>query len=101
MGALTKADIAEYLHEKVGLNRREAKELLETFFGEISQTLIQGTDIKLSCFGNFVLRDKPERPGRNPRTGETCVIAPRRVVTFKPSHALRDCVSVYQGDENE
>jgi len=68
--ALTKADIVERLHEEIGLNKREAKDFVELFFEELRSTLEQGEEIKLSGFGNFSLRDKGERPGRNPKTGE-------------------------------
>ncbi|MGN0917522.1 MAG: integration host factor subunit alpha, partial [Oxalobacter sp.] len=67
---LTKAELTELLYEQVGLNKREAKEMVETFFEEISRALERGETVKLSGFGNFQLRDKPQRPGRNPRTGE-------------------------------
>ncbi|HFF5262488.1 integration host factor subunit alpha, partial [Acinetobacter baumannii] len=70
MTALTKADMADHLSELTSLNRREAKQMVELFFDEISQALIAGEQVKLSGFGNFELRDKRERPGRNPKTGE-------------------------------
>ncbi|WP_295457917.1 integration host factor subunit alpha, partial [uncultured Thiodictyon sp.] len=68
--AVTKADIAEHLFEELGLNKREAKDLVDSFFEEIRKSLERGQDVKLSGFGNFELRDKKERPGRNPKTGE-------------------------------
>ena len=95
MNALTKADLAEYLHDSIGLNKREAKDLIEDFFEEICQSLIKGESVKLSGFGNFDLRDKPARPGRNPKTGKPVTITARRVVTFKPSQQLRQRVSDY------
>ena len=89
MAALTKADIALFLTEKLGLNNRETKELVESFFEEIRGSLEKGIDVKLSGFGNFILRDKKARPGRNPKTGEDKIISARRVVTFRPGQKLR------------
>ena len=97
MGALTKADMAERLNEELGLNKREAKEVVELFFEEIRQTLEQNHSVKLSGFGNFDLRDKRQRPGRNPKTGEEIPITPRRVVTFKPGQKLKARVETYAG----
>lgn len=82
--ALTKADIAEHLFEKLGINKKDAKDLVEAFFEEIRSALEKGEQVKLSGFGNFDLRDKKERPGRNPKTGEDIPISARRVVTFRP-----------------
>lgn len=87
--ALTKADLAENLFNVLGLNKREAKELVEIFFEEIRQALERGEIVKLSGFGNFNLRDKKLRPGRNPKTGEEIPVTPRRVVTFKAGHKLK------------
>lgn len=87
--ALTKADIAQNLTETFGFNKRESKDLVEQFYNEISSVLINGEQIKLSGFGNFELKDKSPRPGRNPRTGEEVPITARRVVTFKPGQKLR------------
>ncbi|AZL84952.1 MULTISPECIES: integration host factor subunit alpha [Aliivibrio] len=87
--ALTKADLAETLFEKVGLSKRDAKETVEVFFEEIKQALESGEQVKLSGFGNFDLREKSERPGRNPKTGEDIPISARRVVTFKPGQKLK------------
>jgi len=87
--ALTKADIAETLYDELGLNKREAKEFVEIFFNEISSLLVSGLDVKISGFGNFILRDKKERPGRNPKTGEDVKITPRRVVTFRAGQKLK------------
>ena len=92
MTALTKAEMADHLSEKTGLNRREAKQLVELFFEEISQALIAGDQVKLSGFGNFELRDKRQRPGRNPKTGEEIPITARRVVTFHASSKLKELI---------
>ena len=89
---LTKAELAELLFEQVGLNKREAKDMVETFFDEIRNALEGGDPVKLSGFGNFQLRDKPQRPGRNPKTGEEIPITARRVVTFHPSQKLKAMV---------
>jgi integration host factor subunit alpha len=86
---LTKAELAEMLFERVGLNKREAKDMVETFFDEIRDALERGESVKLSGFGNFQLRDKPQRPGRNPKTGEEIPISARRVVTFHASQKLK------------
>ena len=93
--ALTKAEMAERLFLDVGLNKREAKEMVDAFFEQISQALVSGDEVKLSGFGNFQLRTKAPRPGRNPRTGELIPIQARRVVTFHASQKLKDSV---QGD---
>ena len=89
MGALTKAEMAERLYEELGLNKREAKELVELFFEEIRQALEHNEQVKLSGFGNFDLRDKRQRPGRNPKTGEEIPITARRVVTFRAGQKLK------------
>ncbi|WP_132259953.1 integration host factor subunit alpha [Paucimonas lemoignei] len=89
---LTKAELAELLFEQVGLNKREAKDMVETFFDEIRNALERGESVKLSGFGNFQLRDKPQRPGRNPKTGEEIPITARRVVTFHASQKLKGMV---------
>lgn len=89
---LTKAELAEFLFDQVGLNKREAKEMVEAFFELISSALEKGESVKLSGFGNFQLRDKSQRPGRNLRTGETIPIAARRVVTFHASQKLKTLV---------
>jgi integration host factor subunit alpha len=91
---LTKAELAELLFEQVGLNKREAKDMVETFFDEIRNALERGESVKLSGFGNFQLRDKPQRPGRNPKTGEEIPITARRVVTFHASQKLKGMVDV-------
>lgn len=97
MAALTKADMAEKLFEELGLNKREAKEMVEMFFEEIVHALENNTQVKLSGFGNFDLRDKSERPGRNPKTGEEIPITARRVVTFRPGQKLKQRVEAYAG----
>jgi integration host factor subunit alpha len=86
---LTKADLADLLFEQVGLNKREAKDMVEAFFEEIRTALEAGDSVKLSGFGNFELRKKSERPGRNPKTGEEIPITARRVVTFHSSQKLK------------
>jgi integration host factor subunit alpha len=98
--ALTKADMAEKLFEDLGLNKREAKELVELFFEEIRQALEHGKQVKLSGFGNFDLRDKNQRPGRNPKTGEEIPISARRVVTFRPGQKLKARVEAYAGSQH-
>ena len=90
--SLTKAELAELLFEQVGLNKREAKDMVETFFDEIRNALERGESVKLSGFGNFQLRDKPQRLGRNPKTGEEIPITARRVVTFHASQKLKGMV---------
>ncbi len=97
--ALTKADMAEKLFEELGLNKREAKELVEQFFEEIRAALENGRQVKLSGFGNFDLREKNERPGRNPKTGEEIPISARRVVTFRSGQKLKARVEAYAGSE--
>lgn len=94
--ALTKADLAQTLTDTFGFNKRESKELVEQFYGEMSEVLIRGEQIKLSGFGNFELKDKNARPGRNPRTGEDVPISARRVVTFKPGQKLRAQIDNYE-----
>ncbi|TDK68745.1 integration host factor subunit alpha [Sapientia aquatica] len=92
LSTLTKAELAELLFEQVGLNKREAKDMVETFFDEIRNALERGEAVKLSGFGNFQLRDKPQRPGRNPKTGEEIPISARRVVTFHASQKMKNMV---------
>ncbi|WP_298441648.1 integration host factor subunit alpha [uncultured Ferrimonas sp.] len=87
--ALTKADMAELLIEELKLHKRDAKDLVESFFEEIRLALECGEQVKLSGFGNFDLREKTERPGRNPKTGEDIPISARRVVTFRPGQKLK------------
>jgi integration host factor subunit alpha len=95
--ALTKADMAERLYQELGLNKREAKEFVEAFYEEVRACLEQGEQVKLSGFGNFDLREKNERPGRNPKTGEEIPISARRVVTFRPGQKLKARVEAYAG----
>jgi len=90
--ALTKAQLAELLFEQIGLNKRESKDMVDAFFELISQSLVEGQDVKISGFGNFQIRTKAARPGRNPRTGEPVAIEARRVVTFHASPKLKDSV---------
>ncbi len=92
---LTKAELAELLFERLGLNKRESKDMVEAFFDIVHAALVTGTDVKLSGFGNFNIRRKAPRPGRNPRTGEAIPIKARNVVTFHASHKLKGLV---QGD---
>ena len=92
--ALTKAEMAERLFTDVGLNKREAKEFVDAFFDAVRDALEKGEQVKLSGFGNFQLRDKPQRPGRNPKTGEEIPITARRVVTFHASQKLKGMVEV-------
>jgi len=86
---VTKSELADALFERLGLNKREAKEMVDAFFDEIRLALERGESVKLSGFGNFQLRDKPQRPGRNPKTGEEIPISARRVVTFHASQKLK------------
>ncbi len=95
--SLTKADLAAALFDEVGLNKREAKEFVDAWFECIRRALENGEPVKLSGFGNFQLRDKNQRPGRNPKTGEEIPISARRVVTFKPGQKLRARVEAYAG----
>jgi integration host factor subunit alpha len=95
MGALTKADIAENLVDEVGLSKKDSKDLVESFFDVVRETLIQGEQVKLSGFGNFEVREKSQRPGRNPKTGEEMPITARTVVTFRPGQKLKSKVENY------
>lgn len=88
--ALTKAQLAELLFEQIGLNKRESKDMVDAFFDLISNSLVDGDDVKITGFGNFQIRTKSPRPGRNPRTGEAIPIAARRVVTFHASQKLKE-----------
>lgn len=97
--ALTKADFAERLFDELGLNKREAKEMIELFFEKIKGSLETGEQVKISGFGKFELRDKNSRPGRNPKTGEEIPISARRVVTFRPGQKLKARVEQYAGAE--
>ncbi len=95
--ALTKEDMAESLFNEMGLNKREARELVDLYFEELRASLAVGEQVKLSGFGNFELRDKKERPGRNPQTGEKIPISAQRVVTFRPTKKLKARVEAYAG----
>ena len=95
--ALAKAEMAERLFENVGLNKREAKEFVDAFFEVVREALERGEQVKLSGFGNFDLRRKNQRPGRNPKTGEEIPISARRVVTFRPGQKLKIRVEAYSG----
>ncbi|MDO8318225.1 integration host factor subunit alpha [Rhodoferax sp.] len=88
--ALTKAQLAELLFEQIGLNKRESKDMVDAFFDLVSNSLVEGDDVKITGFGNFQIRTKSSRPGRNPRTGEAIPIAARRVVTFHASQKLKE-----------
>ena len=90
--ALTKAHLADLLFEQIGLNKRESKDMVDAFFDLVVDSLIQGTDVKISGFGNFQIRTKAARPGRNPRTGELNPIEARRVATFHASHKLKSVI---------
>ncbi len=88
--ALTKAQLAELLFEQIGLNKRESKDMIDAFFDLIASSLVDGNDVKVTGFGNFQIRTKAPRPGRNPRTGESIPIEARRVVTFHASQKLKE-----------
>ena len=95
--AVTKAVLAERLYTQLGLNKREAKEIVELFFEELKSALEAGDSVKISSFGNFGLRDKSERPGRNPKTGKEIPISARRIVAFRPGQKLKARVEAYAG----
>ena len=97
--ALTKADIAEHLFTQLGMSKREAKDMVEAFFEEIRQALERREQVKISGFGNFDLREKNQRPGRNPKTGEDIPISARRVVTFRPGQKLKARVENVEPNE--
>ena len=101
MVAVTKADIATRISERLGLNKREAKDVVELFFEEIRAALESGSHVKISGFGNFVLREKNQRPGRNPKTGEEIPISARRVVTFRAGQKLKAKVEKYAGSNEQ
>jgi len=90
--ALTKAQLAELLFEQIGLNKRESKDMIDAFFELIAGSLVEGDDVKITGFGNFQIRTKAPRPGRNPRTGEPIPIEARRVVTFHASQKLKEMI---------
>jgi len=95
---LTKADLSEMLFERIGLSKRESKDMVDAVFDLVHETLSEGTDVKLSGFGNFQVRSKAARPGRNPRTGEIIPIKARQVVTFHVSAKLKDMVQTSGAD---
>lgn len=99
--ALTKAHLAELLFEQIGLNKRESKEMIDAFFQLITDCLIESKDVKISGFGNFQVRTKAPRPGRNPRTGEAIPIGSKRVVTFHASHKLKDQIQAASVGESK
>ena len=90
---LTRMDLADAVHARVGLSRNESAQLVETVLGEISDSLVRGETVKISSFGTFSVRDKTARIGRNPKTGDEVPISPRRVLTFRPSHLMKDRVA--------
>lgn len=100
MSSLTKADLVDHLHFSYGLNKREAQELVDSCFEQVIQALAAGQPVKITGFGSFELRDKPARPGRNPKTGEAHEISARRVVTFKASSKMRSLVTYEMGTES-
>lgn len=99
MATLTKADLAKRLDDEIGLTNREAKEIVELFYKFIGDSLVDAKPVKISGFGNFILRDKNTRPGRNPRTGEEVPVTARRVVTFHCGQKLKARVEKYAGKE--
>lgn len=99
--ALTKADMVDKLFDELGLNKREAKEIVEMFFEEVRAALTRGEQVKLSGFGNFDLRNKNMRPGRNPKTGKEIPITARRVVTFRSGQKLKARIEVYAGSQQQ
>lgn len=96
--ALTKAQLSEMLFEQIGLNKRESKDMIDAFFDLVADRLVNGEDVKISGFGNFQIRTKAPRPGRNPRTGELIPIEARRVVTFHASHKLKELIQGSNAD---
>ncbi len=98
MDTLTKAGLANHLADEIGLNKREATNIIEQIIGKISNALANGVMVKISGFGKFKLRDKDSRPGRNPKTGEEVRVEARRVVTFKSSQKLKELVEQYEKD---
>jgi integration host factor subunit alpha len=90
---MTKADIVERIYEKVGFSKKESAELVETVFDLIKSTLEEGDKIKIAGFGNFVVKEKSDRRGRNPQTGEEITIVARKILTFKPSQVLKSAIN--------
>lgn len=99
--SITKADLVDMLLSKFALSKQDAKDLVDNFFAEISESLVQGEDVKISGFGNFVLNDKTPRPGRNPKTGQEVTISGRRVVTFKQGHKLKGIMESVEIDPSK
>lgn len=95
---LTRMDLAEAVFREVGLSRHESSQMVETVLDLISDALVKGEQVKISSFGTFSIRDKNERVGRNPKTGEEVPITPRRVLTFRPSHLMKDRVAAGNKD---
>ena len=95
---MTKADIVERIHQRIGFSKKESAEMVETVFSIIKNTLETGEKIKIAGFGNFVVKQKADRRGRNPQTGETITIAARRILTFKPSQVLKNAINVEAQD---
>ncbi|OFZ10918.1 MAG: integration host factor subunit alpha [Bdellovibrionales bacterium RBG_16_40_8] len=103
---VTKADIVESVYQKIGFSKKEASELVEMVFNQLKNTLCDGEKVKISGFGNFVVREKKERVGRNPQTGEQIKISARRVLTFRPSQVLKailngEDVSLVKEDDDD
>ena len=92
-GTLTRADLAEAVHSEIGLSRADSAQLVEQVLDKICEALVEGRNVKISSFGTFVLRQKGERLGRNPKTGQEVPIEPRRVLTFRPSQLMRDRIN--------
>ena len=95
---VTRADLSEAVYQEVGLSRNESSDLVESVLNEISNALVRGEMVKISSFGSFTVRQKGERIGRNPKTGEEVPILPRRVLVFRPSHVLKDRVNRAAGE---
>lgn len=98
---ITRADLCEAVYQKLGLSRAESSELVETVIKEISDTLISGETVKLSSFGSFIVREKGERIGRNPKTGVEVPITPRRVLVFKPSNVMKARINGQEADAED
>jgi integration host factor subunit alpha len=99
--SVTKADLADILCDKLAFSKQDAKDLVDNFFAEISEALVQGEEVKISGFGNFLLNDKKPRPGRNPKTGKAAIISGRRVVTFKQGHKLKGIIGTVAIDPSK
>ena len=97
---VTRAQLSEAVYQEVGLSRNESADLVESVLSEISDSLIKGETVKVSSFGSFYVRQKGERVGRNPKTGEEVPIRPRRVLVFRPSHVLKDRINQSLGGKS-